>query len=71
LSPSQIIVIQIYYLSFLKAELRLAGRCMQFQRTYIAITEENIEKQLFRLKNVPCFGRIVFIEKIKQTPMLK
>jgi len=26
LSPSQIIVIQIYYLSFLKAELRLAGR---------------------------------------------
>jgi len=35
------------------------------------VTEENIEKQLFRLKNVPCFGRIVFIKKIKQTPMLK
>ncbi len=41
------------------------NRFSQFQRTYIATTEENIEKQLFRLKNVPCFGRIVFIEKIK------
>ena len=28
------------------------------------------EKQLFRLKNVSCFGRIAFIEKIKQTPIL-
>ena len=28
-SPSQIIVIQIHYLSFLKAELRLAGRYVQ------------------------------------------
>jgi hypothetical protein len=35
------------------------------------VTEENIEKQLFRLKNVPCFGRIDFIEKIKQIPILK
>jgi hypothetical protein len=35
------------------------------------MTEENIEKQLFRFKNAPYFGRIVFIEKIKQTPMLK
>ena len=29
------------------------------------------KKQLFRLKNVPCIGRIDFIEKIKQTPILK
>jgi len=31
LSPSQIIVIQIYYLSFLKEELRLAGRYQLFK----------------------------------------
>jgi hypothetical protein len=37
----------------------------------IVITEGNTVKQLFRLKNVICFARIVFIEKIKQTPMLK
>jgi len=32
---------------------------------------ENIEKQIFRLKNVLCSGKIVFTEKIKQTPILK
>ena len=28
------------------------------------------KKQLFRLENIPCSGRIDFIEKIKQTPIL-
>jgi hypothetical protein len=30
-----------------------------------------MKNQLFRLKNVQCFGRIDFIEKTKQTPSLK
>jgi len=29
------------------------------------------KKQLFQLKNAPCFDRIDFFKKIKQTPIQK
>ena len=52
-SYSQIIVIQIYYLSFLKTELRLAGRCSPFQNV-------NLIKRIKDILKKDLYQRIIF-----------